>query len=135
VRSAATRSGACEHGCVEPDRIHERADIVGEVAQPVAIRWLCGVAMPALVERERTDPPRQHGHQLIEVPPRVQPGVEQHNRNAITIALLDVGQLESIPKHGQTHHAPILSAARQGDRAGVTSGLPSERASRLVLVA
>jgi len=38
---------------VQPDRIHERADVVGEVAQPVAICWLLGVAMTALVERER----------------------------------------------------------------------------------
>ncbi len=101
---------ADEHGCVEPDRVHERADIVGEVAQPVAIRWLCGVAMPALVERERTDPLRQHVHQLVEAPQRVQPGVEQHSRNAIRIALLDVGQLKSVPKHGEMHHALILSS-------------------------
>ena len=47
---------ADEHGCVEPDRIHERADIASEVAQPVAIGWFGGIAMPALVERERTDP-------------------------------------------------------------------------------
>jgi hypothetical protein len=36
-----------------------RADVVGEVAQPVALCWLRGVAMTALVERERADPLRQ----------------------------------------------------------------------------
>jgi len=60
---------ACEHGCVEPDRVHERADVVGEVAQPIALRWLGGVAMPALVERERADALRQRGQQLVEAPP------------------------------------------------------------------
>jgi hypothetical protein len=88
--------------------------------------------MPALVERERTDPLGQHGHQLVEAPPRVQPGVEQHNWNAIRIALLDVGQLRSIPKHRQMHHTPILSGP-PGDPLGVTSALSSEHASRLPL--
>ena len=98
-------------GCIQTDRIHKRSDIVSEVAQPVAVDWPRGVAMPALVERERTDPLRQHSQQLIEAPPRVQPGVEQYNRNAVRIAMLDVGRLESIPKHRQMHHALILSAA------------------------
>jgi hypothetical protein len=95
-----TARRAYEHRCVEPDRVHERADIVGEVAQPVAIRWLYGVSMPTLIERERTDPLRQRGHHLGEVPQRVQPGVEQHNRNALGIALYNVGQLKSIPDNG-----------------------------------
>ncbi|HXS44899.1 MAG TPA: hypothetical protein VN751_09740 [Solirubrobacteraceae bacterium] len=54
---------------MEPDRVHERADVVGEVAQPIALRWLGGVAMPALVERERADALRQRGQQLVEAPP------------------------------------------------------------------
>jgi hypothetical protein len=29
---------AREHGGAQPDRLHERADVVGEVAQPVAVR-------------------------------------------------------------------------------------------------
>lgn len=67
--------------------------------------------MPALVEGERTDPLGQRGHQLTEAPTRIQPAVEQHNRNAIGIALLDIGQLKSIPKHGQMHHVGIVSTA------------------------
>ena len=65
--------------------------------------------MPALVEREGMDPLRQCGEQLAEVAPRVQPGVEQQDWNAVRVALLDVGQLESISEHGQMHHALILS--------------------------
>jgi hypothetical protein len=100
-----------EHGRVEPDRIHECADIVGEVMQPVVIRRLRGVAMPALVERERVDPLRQRGHQLTEAALRIQPGVEQHNRNAVRISLLDVRQLKSVPKQRAMHQELILAAA------------------------
>jgi hypothetical protein len=67
--------------------------------------------MPALIERECTDPLGQHTHQSVEAPQRIQPGVEQHNRNAIRIALLDVGQLKSVPKQGAMHQALILAAA------------------------
>jgi hypothetical protein len=49
--------------------------------------------MPALIERERMDGPGQHGRHPVEAPPRVNPGVEQHNRNTIRRALLNVGQL------------------------------------------
>jgi hypothetical protein len=52
--------------------------------------------MTALIERERMDALGQHGHHPLEAPPRVHPTVEQHNRNPIRLALLDVGQLESL---------------------------------------
>jgi hypothetical protein len=35
--------------------------------------------------------------------------VEQQNRNAVRIALFDVRQLDSIPKHRQMNHAQMLS--------------------------
>jgi hypothetical protein len=38
--------------------------------------------------------------------------VEQHNWNAVRIALLDVGQLKLMRKHRQMHHALILSGPR-----------------------
>ena len=72
--------------------------------------------MPTLVKRERPDPLRQNGQDLIEVPPGVQPGVEQHNGNTDRIAPLDVRHLKAIPKHGQMHHAPILSDASTSGR-------------------
>jgi hypothetical protein len=49
--------------------------------------------MPALIERERMDGLGQHGRHPFEAPARVNPGVEQHNRNAIRLALLNVWQL------------------------------------------
>ena len=55
--------------------------------------------MTALVERERMDELGQHVQHPVEAPPRVHPAVQQHYRNPIRIALLNVGQLKSIPQH------------------------------------
>ncbi len=53
---------------------------------------LRGDAMPALIERERMDGLGQRGRHPVEAPARVNPGGEQHNRNAIRLALLNVWQ-------------------------------------------
>ena len=91
--------------------------------------------MTALIERERMDGLGQQGQHPVEAPPRVHPSVEQQNRNPIRIALLNVGQLESIAHHCETRHALILSpspAARTSRVRHPMNGSVSERPDALL---
>jgi hypothetical protein len=89
VRSAGR---AHQQGGIELQRVHERGDVGHQVGRSISARRALGVPVPALAGRERVEPIRQVFQNPLERAPRVEVGVQQQDRHAGAVPLLDVLQ-------------------------------------------
>ena len=96
--AAARRPG--DQRRLEPDGVHEPGYVAAEVLEPVPRRRPVGIAVTALRRHERVDGRGEVPEQALEVPARLDVGVEEHDRNAGLVTLLHVRQRRPAGKLG-----------------------------------
>jgi hypothetical protein len=99
-----------DHRLRKVERIHEGADILGEVCVRVAFRRLARPAVPALRQREHTNGRRQPDEHRLERPPRVGRAVQADDGHARRQAVFRIFQCDAGRKRDRFHHLCLLSA-------------------------
>jgi hypothetical protein len=92
---------ADEHGSVDFECVHERGDVGHQVRRSISGRRALGVPVAALAGGEGVEPVRQVFQNPLERAPRVEVGVQQHDRHAGAVPLLDVLQGHAGGKAGR----------------------------------
>jgi hypothetical protein len=98
------------------DGVHEGRDVSDVVGEPVAVRRMVGVAVAALRRCVRVEGPRKSAEQGLPRAPRVGEAVQQDDRQAVRVAVLDVGERDAARERnallGGDHRGPFW--ARRG---------------------
>jgi hypothetical protein len=71
LRGEARAGASDDHRPLQPDRLHERHDVRGELLDLVTRGRAIGVAVTPLGHREGVDRPREMWQHALERPPRV----------------------------------------------------------------
>ena len=107
LRDQATAGGADQHGTPDPDRVHEADNVGSEVLEAIAIRGggRHHRARAALVHCRAATPEDARGH--LDVPPRLDGGVYEHDWDACRVARLGVGNMKPARQgDSPTRHRP-----------------------------
>jgi hypothetical protein len=101
---------AGEDRALEPELVHHRDDVLGHRGGVVAAGRLAGVAVAARGDRVRVHRARQRGEHGLVGAVGVGEAVQQDDRDAVRVALLEVGDQQAVAD---------LDGLRCGDRVHV----------------